>query len=99
MKDLGIPLSLVTCVSFWLTLTISLTDKMKDAIVAKVATQAADYYQDAYRLAASPMVKNMWDKVTTSGQIGSIPVGLTSDSELTHLTVYLCKARDLNTNT
>lgn len=37
-------------------------DKMKDAIVAKVATQAADYYQDAYRLAASPMVKNMWDK-------------------------------------
>lgn len=36
---------------------------MKDAIVAKVATQAADYYQDAYRLAASPMVKSMWEKV------------------------------------
>ena len=36
---------------------------MKDAIVARVATQAADYYQDAYRLAASPMVKNMWEKV------------------------------------
>ena len=39
---------------------------MKDAIVAKVAAQAADYYQDAYRLATSPMVKSMWDKVFTS---------------------------------
>ena len=38
---------------------------MKDAIVAKVAAQAADYYQDAYRLATSPMVKSMWDKVFT----------------------------------
>eukprot|EP00112_Aurelia_sp_Birch-Aquarium-sp1_P025588 Seg858.7 transcript_id=Seg858.7/GoldUCD/mRNA.D3Y31 product="Programmed cell death 6-interacting protein" protein_id=Seg858.7/GoldUCD/D3Y31 len=37
-------------------------DKMKDAIVAKVAAQTADYYQDAYRLATSPMVKSMWDK-------------------------------------
>lgn len=36
---------------------------MKDAIVAKVAAQAADFYQDAYRLAATPMVKSMWDKV------------------------------------
>ena len=36
---------------------------MKDAIVAKVAAQAAEYYQDAYRMAASPMVKSMWEKV------------------------------------
>ena len=78
---------------------------MKDAIVAKVATQAADYYQDAYRLAASPMVKNMWDKVITSDQnyhLGLVPLlfDLLQILRFSCLTVHLSKGssiKDVNT--
>ncbi|XP_065052731.1 programmed cell death 6-interacting protein-like [Rhopilema esculentum] len=36
--------------------------KMKVANLAKIAAQTADFYQDANRLATSPMVKSMWEK-------------------------------------
>lgn len=38
-------------------------DKMKDAITAKVAAQAADFYQEAYRAVTNFEVKGLWDKV------------------------------------
>ena len=39
-------------------------DKMKDATVAKVAAQAADFYRDACRAAQATAVKQQWDKVS-----------------------------------
>ena len=36
------------------------------ANLAKIAAQTADFYQDANRLATSPMVKSMWEKVNLS---------------------------------
>jgi len=36
---------------------------MKDAIVAKVAAQAADFYQEAVRSVTNYDVKGLWDKV------------------------------------
>ena len=35
---------------------------MKDAIIAKVAAQAADFYQEAYRSVTNYEVKGLWDK-------------------------------------
>ncbi len=39
------------------------TDKIKDAVVAKVAMQASDLYADAYSNMQVGSVKSMWDKV------------------------------------
>ena len=36
---------------------------MKDAIVAKLAAQAGDFYQEAVRSATHYEVKGLWDKV------------------------------------
>ena len=36
---------------------------MKDAITAKVAAQAADFYQQAYASVTNYEVKGLWDKV------------------------------------
>ena len=38
-------------------------DNMKSALIAKVAMQAFDYYQEAVRLATFYEVKGLWDKV------------------------------------
>ena len=38
-------------------------DKLKDAIIAKIAMQAADLYADAYSNMQVGSVKQMWDKV------------------------------------
>lgn len=37
---------------------------MKDALVAKVAAQASDFYQEAVRSASNHEVKGLWEKVT-----------------------------------
>ena len=42
---------------------LSPTDKIKDAVVAKVAMQASDLYADAYSNMQVGSVKSMWDKV------------------------------------
>ena len=39
------------------------SDNMKSALIAKVAMQAFDYYQEAVRLATFYEVKGLWDKV------------------------------------
>ncbi len=39
------------------------TDKIKDAVVAKIAMQASDLYADAYSNMQVGSVKSMWDKV------------------------------------
>ena len=39
------------------------SDKLKDAIIAKIAMQAADLYADAYSNMQVGAVKQMWDKV------------------------------------
>ena len=36
---------------------------MKPQIVAKIAAQCADYYQEAYRQMAREVVKALWEKV------------------------------------
>lgn len=38
------------------------TDKMKDAIIAKLAAQGADFYQEAVRSATNYEVKGLWEK-------------------------------------
>ena len=43
----------------------ALTDKLKDAVIAKIAMQAADLYADAYSNMQVGSVKQMWDKVCT----------------------------------
>lgn len=48
-------------------------DKMKDSIVAKVAMQAADYYQEAVRAATHYEVKSMWEKVVQLKLIQLVP--------------------------
>ena len=55
---------------------------MKDAIVAKVAAQAADFYQEALRNTTNYEVKGFWDKV---GQLVSSILGL--DSTVDHTKV------------
>lgn len=45
------------------------TDKLKDAIIAKIAMQAADLYADAYSNMQVGSVKQMWDKVPPSHMI------------------------------
>lgn len=46
------------------TLNICLfVDKMKDAIIAKVAAQAADYYKSAYSASQVTSVKQVLEKV------------------------------------
>lgn len=42
------------------------TDKLKDAVVAKIAMQASDLYADAYSNMLVGSVKQMWDKVRDS---------------------------------
>ena len=44
-------------------LIFSPSDKLKDAIIAKIAMQAADLYADAYSNMQVGAVKQMWDKV------------------------------------
>ena len=38
---------------------------MKDAVVAKIAMQAADFYQDAHLNAAHYETKGLWEKVNS----------------------------------
>lgn len=45
------------------------TDKLKDAIIAKIAMQAADLYADAYSNMQVGSVKQMWDKVSIPSHV------------------------------
>ena len=42
---------------------LNFPDKMKDAIVAKVAAQASDFYKDALQAANVSSVKQQFEKV------------------------------------
>ena len=53
-------------ITFTCTLNIHVcmfVDKMKDAIIAKVAAQAADYYKSAYSASQVTSVKQVLEKV------------------------------------
>lgn len=41
-------------------------DKMKDAVIAKVAAQAADFYKTAYNSTQVTSLKQVMEKVTSS---------------------------------
>ena len=45
------------------TLTHAHSDKIKDAVIAKIAMQASDLYADAYSNMLVGSVKQQWDKV------------------------------------
>ena len=46
-------------------MSVHLLDKMKDAVIAKVAAQAADFYKSAYSSSQVQSVKQVFEKVTT----------------------------------
>lgn len=48
---------------FFLYITVTL-DKMKDAIIAKIASRAEELYSDALKLMSKETVQHLWDKVS-----------------------------------